>query len=485
MSLFNYSFGQSCHAYYGYWTDNIGNAYFNEYSIAGSGDTIISHVWLFGDGTQSNQQNPSHHYLADGWYEVCHIIQTYDNCIDTICDSLFIPPYCFLEIYTDVDNVSAYGGSDGSITLIPDHGVPPYNYHWSTGDTVNTINNLMSGIYSATVCDGLGCCDSITIEVTQPLDTMIYAIQGKVYAGQNYLPKGILIINQIMPDSSHKALKYCFIEDGNYEIYPNQFGDYTIYAIPYVDIEYPYTPVYLPTYYGDTAFWEGADIETLDSINNGNTNDIHLIADESMNFGNAKIEGHVYSVYPNNYENSVYGQDWFQHFANPRINAAKNIPVLLLDESGNPLRFTLSDEYGQYLFDKVDTGTYYLHAEKSGYIMDPPQVKLEFSEQVISNLDLIILNHKIISEIKNEPKLSDEQITIFPNPASDNLYLNLNFNLKSQIKIMDLTGHVILEKNNDKNTDHISIDVSRLSSGAYIIQISTQLFSTERKLIIN
>lgn len=55
--------------------------------------------------------------------------------------------------------------SNGSATVSPGGGVPPYSILWETGATTLTISNLFSGNYSVTITDNLNCSiiDSVTI----------------------------------------------------------------------------------------------------------------------------------------------------------------------------------------------------------------------------------------------------------------------------------------------------------------------------------
>ncbi|MFC2151106.1 NosD domain-containing protein [Bacteroidota bacterium] len=47
--------------------------------------------------------------------------------------------------------------STGSATVVASGGEAPYEYQWTTGDTVTVIDNLYSGIYVVTVSDNRGC----------------------------------------------------------------------------------------------------------------------------------------------------------------------------------------------------------------------------------------------------------------------------------------------------------------------------------------
>jgi PKD repeat protein/uncharacterized pyridoxamine 5'-phosphate oxidase family protein len=57
-----------------------------------------------------------------------------------------------------VNDVSCNGGNDGSITVNPTEGTPPYTYVWNTNppQTTQTATNLTAGTYSVTVSDDNG-----------------------------------------------------------------------------------------------------------------------------------------------------------------------------------------------------------------------------------------------------------------------------------------------------------------------------------------
>jgi len=58
--------------------------------------------------------------------------------------------------------------ADGSITMFPSGGTPPYTHSWNTGSTNNPLPGLTAGFYSDTITDALGCTAVFTIAVTNP-----------------------------------------------------------------------------------------------------------------------------------------------------------------------------------------------------------------------------------------------------------------------------------------------------------------------------
>lgn len=68
-----------------------------------------------------------------------------------------------------IQNVSCKGGSDGSITVAPAGGTPPYSYQWSAGGATAAVAGALSaGVYTCTVSDAGGCTALLTATVTEP-----------------------------------------------------------------------------------------------------------------------------------------------------------------------------------------------------------------------------------------------------------------------------------------------------------------------------
>ena len=64
----------------------------------------------------------------------------------------------------------------------------------------------------------------------------------------------------------------------------------------------------------------------------------------------------------------------------------------------------------------------------------------------------------------------DTSVKVFPNPTGDMLNIEA-VPSAGRIKIYDLTGHLVYEEKTDE--ENISIDVSGLAAGAYILEAGT------------
>ncbi len=70
---------------------------------------------------------------------------------------------------TDVNNVSCFGGNNGSATAEASGGVPPYTYLWSNGQNGQTAINLAAGTYTVTVTGSSGSgTATASVAITQP-----------------------------------------------------------------------------------------------------------------------------------------------------------------------------------------------------------------------------------------------------------------------------------------------------------------------------
>lgn len=66
------------------------------------------------------------------------------------------------------ENVSCYGGNNGSATAVPGGGTLPYSYTWSNGSNGSGINSLAAGTYTVTVSDANNCTAIQSVVISEP-----------------------------------------------------------------------------------------------------------------------------------------------------------------------------------------------------------------------------------------------------------------------------------------------------------------------------
>ena len=73
-----------------------------------------------------------------------------------------------LGILPDVSPISCFGETDGSITVAPADGRPPFVFQWDGGPSAPTWAMLGAGVYEGTVTDAFGCTAAWTFPLAAP-----------------------------------------------------------------------------------------------------------------------------------------------------------------------------------------------------------------------------------------------------------------------------------------------------------------------------
>ncbi len=103
--------------------------------------------------------------LCAGNYTVT--VTDIDGCTATGAYTLTQPDTLTSSI-TDTTHISCFGLCDGSATVTPVGGIPPYSYSWADGATDSTATNLCAGTISVTPTDANGCTTTAYVTITQP-----------------------------------------------------------------------------------------------------------------------------------------------------------------------------------------------------------------------------------------------------------------------------------------------------------------------------
>jgi len=92
----------------------------------------------------------------------------------------------------------------------------------------------------------------------------------------------------------------------------------------------------------------------------------------------------------------------------------------------------------------------------------------------------------IVYENSNKLKSTlNKSLSISPQPASDNLFVELdpNFEVKS-IEIMDLNGVNLISRETLDISGNLQLNVNDLSSGLYILKVNSESASLIQKFIV-
>ena len=114
--------------------------------------------------------------LAPGNYSV---VITDDNGCTVTENVVIAEPLTFIIASTSYTDVTTYGGSDGSASVVVSGGTAPYSYLWSNNATTDTASNLVAGTYTVTVIDANGCTVTETFTIIQPIPLMVQSVSQK------------------------------------------------------------------------------------------------------------------------------------------------------------------------------------------------------------------------------------------------------------------------------------------------------------------
>lgn len=126
--------------------------------VASGGTGLLSYNW-------NNQfVGPDNRNLMSGEYTLS---VSDENGCEKIYDFEISEPLQ-LKISEEVNDVSCFNESDGSISVNVSGGVPPYDYSWSSNSSFSFIENLNSGSYSIEVLDANNCMEQNSYSIVEP-----------------------------------------------------------------------------------------------------------------------------------------------------------------------------------------------------------------------------------------------------------------------------------------------------------------------------
>ncbi|MDD3742493.1 MAG: NosD domain-containing protein [Lentimicrobiaceae bacterium] len=251
-----------------------------------------------------------------------------------------------------------------------------------------------------------------------------YDLSGRIHIGNMPAANVPVLALNSNPESSRAVTMSASNASGEFLFTGLLEGEYYIYAVPD-----PVMKETLPTYYAEKNFWHQAylvpchaDIYDIDIFLNS--------LNQSLPLGEASIEGEF--LYSGNQKicDTIYNSPWFparsHGFRNVTYgSAAANHTILLMNPGlTHVLAWTLSGADGSFSFSGLPFGSYRLLGEKAGYTHSvSPLITLSPAHPHAENISLSIQEKSIAIQVP-EPGEQVNEITIYPNPANEWLWIN-------------------------------------------------------------
>ncbi len=128
-----------------------------------TGGGTYTYLWSNGAITQNLSG------LAPGTYTVT----VTDQQLRTTTTSATVTEPAALTLNVDAADVTCFGLSNGSISLTPGGGTPPYQFNWSTGDDTEDLDNAGPGTFTVTLTDTDGCTATASATVAEPSELLV------------------------------------------------------------------------------------------------------------------------------------------------------------------------------------------------------------------------------------------------------------------------------------------------------------------------
>ena len=439
--------------------------------------------WSNGAETQTiTNLSPGNYTVTVGDANECEATQT------VIVSQFGCPD---LIIVDNLTNVSCNGSCDGSISITSvTNSEGTLSYLWSNGSTDSSISNLCPNDYSVTVTDNSSNCGtSKSYKITQPaiLDLNISKIDETCNSCNNGTatanPLGgttpylyhwnnnatTKTISNLSPDKY-----YVTVTDAN----GCQKIDSTIinqYDCPNMTIQDKVTNV--------SCFDEcNASIEII-SVSNS-------IGTLTYQWNNESSNSSIYNLCIGNYSVTVTDISNSCNVIKNYIITQPNDIIITIDNKTNPTESTKgkidisTNNDGNYSFtwsgpdgfsantediNDLSAGCYKLIVTNSSGCKKDTTICLE---KETATFDIINIQ---------------EDIIVFPNPASNNFIIDLSkvkINKKFSISLYNTTGKMFITNVNKQNENIFDFDISDLDSGLYFIKIKFKRGVVFKKLII-
>ncbi|WP_018342810.1 T9SS type A sorting domain-containing protein [Cytophaga aurantiaca] len=309
--------------------------------------------------------------------------------------------------------------------------------------------------------------DALTVFTAAPS-----SISGTVSAGANTLDRGVVYLYDVVGFAPRviaiDTIKQ--VDNGVYEFSSVPNGNYVIYAVPEsVSIS---STSYLATYAGSVPAtnWLNAGDKHI-SNSSANVIDIALVAYTSAlpnwNAGNDTISGAVFF-------DSTPPTPVMHRLAGTNFAPLAGVVVYLKNLNGQVIAYTSTDKYGTYSFNNVVEGNYYVYSECSNTmdLSGGRVIAVDGNPLTIEDGNTVVKVWALIMNVFSQNK--SIQINVYPNPASDNIHLQLPKSGNYVITISDETGVVHIEQQmNVRLNEAADVSIAGLSKGLYIIQITS------------
>jgi PKD repeat protein len=449
-----------CSAHLNYIVKGSQVTVYDKSSMAKSGYGMVS--WGNGTGTTlALYGSASHTYTKGGRYHILYQIRdSASGCFDTTSVWVTITGCTATASFTFTVS--------GTTVSFTNNSTGAQRYDWSFGDGNTSVSTnpsntyASSGAYTVTLraYDTINkCVDTAATSITIGTTTKTYSIYGKIWMDSSTsADHGTVLLIGVNPtDTSLYVMDSAQIDSmSNYAFTNLKAGIYYVKA--FLANTSRYYSNYLPTYHAGSLTWGYATSVALGS-------------------GTANVNVNIQLIKGSNPGGLGFIGGKVSQGANKKGDPLASVRIVLTDDNSNAVATTTSDANGNFSFLNLAYGKYHINTDVLNVKSQDGIVIISASAPSVKNLDVEVGSKLAYTTIRNtELPVAPISATIYPNPASDVLHLNLHalYAHKASVQVMDYTGRVLLSTTYDVNAgvQNNSLNIANLSNGIYFVKIS-------------
>lgn len=372
------------------------------------------------------------------------------------------PPLCGLAATVSASSdATCSGSSNGSISVTVTGGNPPFTYLWNNRDTTTTITGLSAGTYSVFITDSNGCSyllrDTISVFPAPPAPNICYVT---VDSNSQY---DVVVWQKTGMDTNaiDSVLILRQISLGKY----SRVGEVSVHGhTEFTDLSSQ--PKVLSYYYTLGLL--------TDSCGNGDTSSnlnktIHL----QTSIGFANSIDLIWNDYLGQTVN--YYRILKDSLGNGNWRVLDSVPFGITSYTdfnpGNSINLA-------YMINAV------LNVNCTPSLVRPPHIHkatkfiLKTADESYSNIGVINYNG-----IENQSSVGYLQLSVYPNPAKDELFITFPQPIEAQLYLTDMLGRDVYFGQISGNNKTEVVNIAHFTEGVYMLTIEAGGMKVVKKVI--
>ncbi|MBS1783338.1 MAG: PKD domain-containing protein [Bacteroidetes bacterium] len=224
---------------------------------------------------------------------------------------------------------------------------------------------------------------------------------------------------------------------------------------------------FIPTYHDTSTYWSSANI--INHYGATTTNRNIFLKAGTWSGGPGFIGGNV-----------IWGAN-----KGTGNNGFAGLLITLQNNFGEPIRFTYTDNNGDYSFGNLPAGDYVVYPEDMNYTTIPSaNIKLASGKYSVTGINFKHTSTQIVPITTSIASIANDMFLLYPNPTDGKLTITWKMASENvSIQLIDVIGREVSRLNTDTKSA-TSMDFSQLNTGVYFLKIvSVYGQYTERVLI--